>query len=580
MELSVIVSSYKFKDYIVQCIDSILSQRTNFEFEVIIRDDASDDGTPKLLIEKYKSVSKVRILDSSTNVGAVGNLVILMDATNGKYVAHLDGDDYLTDFHYYQRAVDFLNKNPKYAMYSSGCRYLKDSIFPLDHWIVSAKSDFELKDLLVENYVSFGRVFRNVPITKNIFDNILYPDWAFNFEIMKFGRGFCDTGNCVGLYRLHQNGMFSMTPDEEKTKNKKIMQEELSKRYNNLNRKVITILDSFVYNDAIRNKLKNVTQWMKQDGHEILLVSNTIVDQEILKNVKFYLYDHRNQLFKEKYESGNVVDFWKNISSNFVIHDIVPETQPHGLSVMINLFNAILYAKSQGYTHFQRLEIDALFGEQSRKYIKTIPDLCSEQNKKGLFYYNPSDISFHYFYSEIDAFLSKIPRITCEQDYVDYLKKYHNNKVFKIVEVFVYENLRRNNDSELLTISGEEMYKHFPDTAWNTETSASSFDKKYNGCITKLYYINEYNENTNAYERKNSYILFTYSYISRSTSRFIRCKKYNGETVEYHHSTESAGGWFMNHLPDGIQSVEVYENDKLLCEENISDCISYINLKS
>lgn len=243
MELSVIVSSYKFKDYIVQCIDSILSQRTNFEFEVVVRDDASNDGTLELLREKYGSVSNVRILDVSRNVGAVENLIILMGDAKGKYVAHLDGDDYLIDNDYYQRAVDFLNKNKNYAMYSSGCKYLKEEIYPKDHWIVSAKPDFELKDLLVENYASFARVFKKTSITSDVFNKILYPDWAFNFEILKLGRGFCDVSKCVGIYRIHSEGMFSMTSDQEKLSNKKLMQKELSTRYERLTKKDTNMKD-------------------------------------------------------------------------------------------------------------------------------------------------------------------------------------------------------------------------------------------------------------------------------------------------------------------------------------------------
>lgn len=243
MELSVIVSSYKFKDYIVQCIDSILSQQTKFDFEVIIRDDASNDGTVELIKQKYGSIPKVKILDSSKNVGAVENLIILMDAANGKYIAHLDGDDYLIDNDYYQRAVDFLNKNKNYAMYSSGCKYLKEEIYPKDHWIVSAKPDFELKDLLVENYASFGRVFKKALMTPDIFKKILYPDWAFNFEILKLGRGFCDVSKCVGIYRIHSEGMFSMTSEQEKLSNKKLMQKELSTRYERLTKKDTNMKD-------------------------------------------------------------------------------------------------------------------------------------------------------------------------------------------------------------------------------------------------------------------------------------------------------------------------------------------------
>jgi len=586
MKLSVIISSYKFKKYIKQCIESVLSQNVDFDMEILVRDDGTNDGTCEFIASEFSHVKNLKILDSSTNVGAIKNLLLLMESASGKYVAHIDGDDYFTDKDHFQRAVKFLDENPTYAVYSSGCKYLEnDKTTPEDYWVVSAKPDFQLSDMLVENYVSFGRVFRKINIPESIFSGIPYPDWVFNFEILKHGRGYCDTKHCVGLYRIHEGGMFSMTTDEQKLNNKNIIQKELTKRYSVFQHKTITIVDSFVYNDAIRKKLSDTLDWMKEDGHDVLLVSNTSVDKEILSKVKFYLYDHRNQLFSEKYERGaNLVDFWKVFNASFEMHDVVPVLQKHGLSVLVNLFNALIYAKAQGYTHFQRFEVDDLFGKKSREYIKNVPEMCVNENKKGLFYYNeensPPDISFHYFYCEIDSFLSKVPRISCEQDYVEYLKKYHNNKEFRIVEVFVYDNLKRNGDSEFITKLGEKnMYVDLCDTHWNTETSISSFDAKYGKCTTTLYYVNEYNKETHLYKRGNTYILLTYSYHSDKTNRKIKLLKNNGEEFYIYHETNGAGGWMWNEVPGDIKSISVYENEKLLYTEYAADCISYVNLK-
>jgi glycosyltransferase involved in cell wall biosynthesis len=575
--LTAILLCYNFEKYAEECIDSVISQVTNFGFQVYIVDDCSTDNTFNIINHKYKGIKNVHIFQSPKNQGVTKNIKDMLDKTTTPYVFLLDGDDYLVDNNYFQRAIDFLESNPTFALYCTGYKWLHNDgkMEPSDCHFTSTIETISLNDLLTTNHIGLARVFRNYKnLIKPWMRDEYHEDWILNTEILKHGFGKAEK-NLGGIYRITKSGRItSLTEFEIQEKNINTLN---TVRMNLIN-KTITIVDSFVYNDKIRNKLNNFIQTLKDDGHEILLISNTIIDREILKNVKFYIYDHRNQLFKEKYEAGNVVDFWKTISPSFSVHDIIPETQPHGLSVLINLFNAISYAKAQGYTHFQRLEADSVFGEKSREYIKKIPTICAEQNKKGLFYYNSTDISFHYFYCEIDAFLNKVPRITREQDYVNYLKTYHNNKIFRIVEVFVHENLRRNIDSELLTESGNEMSKHFPDTQWNTETSASSFDKKYNECVTKLYYTNLYNKKTNTYERKNSYILFTYSYVSRLTNRSVIIKKRTGDILEYNHRTDSAGGWSMNYLPDDIQSILVYENGKFLYEENISDCISYINL--
>jgi glycosyltransferase involved in cell wall biosynthesis len=76
--LSVIVPAYKFERYILQCVNSVLSQKTNFVFEVLIRDDHSGDGTNNILSENFSGNPSVKILESDKNVGAYENIRILL----------------------------------------------------------------------------------------------------------------------------------------------------------------------------------------------------------------------------------------------------------------------------------------------------------------------------------------------------------------------------------------------------------------------------------------------------------------------------------------------------------------------
>lgn len=549
-----------------------------FEYEIVIRDDGTNDGTHEYLLSLYGNNDKIKLLDSATNVGAAKNLITLLNSTSGEYVAHLDGDDVLCDADHYQRSVDFLDANQEYAMTSGGYKYIKGGeITPVEHWLCGGKQVVELKDLLVENYISLGRVFKKFNVPERLFDGAIYPDWIMNFEILKAGKGYCFVNNLVGYYRIHSGGMFTMGTDEEKNRKKEIEKLELTKRYTLFKNKVITIVDSYVRNDSVKNKLSNMLDWLNTDGHEILLVSNTVIDPELIKKTKFYLYDSRNQLFKEKYENVPSVDLWRGYDT-FAIHDIVFDFQRHGLSVLINLFNSLLYAKSQGYVYFQRFEVDDLYGVHSRDFISKVPEKCHVENKKGLFYYNkqnnPPDVSFHYYYCEIDHFLNKVKKITCEADYVEYLRNFYGNKDFKIVETFIYDNLTANGDCEILSRSGNQMQtEDFTDTQWNTETSASGFDKKYRGCATKIYQIKPLHGAINAL----GYVVFTYSYKDSHTQRRIEVETDDGNITNLVHATYSMGGWVWNMLPDKCKSIIVYDGDVLLYKEYVSECISYIN---
>ena len=93
MEISFIVTSYKFENYIVQCVESILSQELDVEYEVLVRDDHSLDSTNRILIENFGHLDNVKIIESESNLGAFSNLKLLMSLAKGKYIVHIDGDD-------------------------------------------------------------------------------------------------------------------------------------------------------------------------------------------------------------------------------------------------------------------------------------------------------------------------------------------------------------------------------------------------------------------------------------------------------------------------------------------------------
>ncbi len=110
--LSVVVFSYNHHDYIVKCLDSILQQKTSFDYEVILADDYSKDETVKLVKETYGD--KVKILHRDHNLGLCRNMYEAFREAKGKYVFECAGDDYLLTDHVFQKHIDFLEKNPKY----------------------------------------------------------------------------------------------------------------------------------------------------------------------------------------------------------------------------------------------------------------------------------------------------------------------------------------------------------------------------------------------------------------------------------------------------------------------------------
>lgn len=115
--LSVLIISYNHEQYIEQTLDSVISQKTTFPFEIVIGDDASPDKTRAICLkyaEKYPNL--IRVMPKTKNLGVVPNYIRTLKACEGQYIAHLDGDDYWIDPLKLQKQVDKLRTNSDFIM--------------------------------------------------------------------------------------------------------------------------------------------------------------------------------------------------------------------------------------------------------------------------------------------------------------------------------------------------------------------------------------------------------------------------------------------------------------------------------
>ena len=116
ISLSVCVRTHNQEKFIADALDSVLMQRTEFEYGIIISDDASSDGTVEILKEYQNAYpDKIRLLLSEKNVGGPENLKRVIEASNAKYVTCLDGDDFYTDEYKIQKQVEFLEAHSEYG---------------------------------------------------------------------------------------------------------------------------------------------------------------------------------------------------------------------------------------------------------------------------------------------------------------------------------------------------------------------------------------------------------------------------------------------------------------------------------
>lgn len=129
--VSIFCVTYNHRPYIQQCLDSLLEQKTDFPFEVIIHDDASTDGTAEIIREYELRFPHIVVpILQKENQYSKGNHAIIasfmMCRARGEYICICEGDDYWCDLERLQRQTYFLKNNIKYGMcYSKVAQYIQ-----------------------------------------------------------------------------------------------------------------------------------------------------------------------------------------------------------------------------------------------------------------------------------------------------------------------------------------------------------------------------------------------------------------------------------------------------------------------
>ncbi len=128
MMVSVVFITYNHEKYVRKALLSVLQQKTDFPFEVIVGEDCSTDGTRAVLQEiKAQYPEQVKLLFREKNLGrpTLNVYQTSMECT-GRYVAYLEGDDYWTDMNKLQRQVDFLEAHPEYIAVTHTCQMVDE----------------------------------------------------------------------------------------------------------------------------------------------------------------------------------------------------------------------------------------------------------------------------------------------------------------------------------------------------------------------------------------------------------------------------------------------------------------------
>jgi glycosyltransferase involved in cell wall biosynthesis len=116
-KVSVCCVVYNQERLIRETLDGLLQQRTRFEFEIVVGNDASTDGTVAVVREYMaRHPGRIRLLDFERNAGYSANMQRTLAGCRGDYVAICDSDDVATHPDKLQRQADLLDARPEVGL--------------------------------------------------------------------------------------------------------------------------------------------------------------------------------------------------------------------------------------------------------------------------------------------------------------------------------------------------------------------------------------------------------------------------------------------------------------------------------
>lgn len=211
MKVSVWMTAYNHGKYISQCLDSVLNQKTNFEFDIVIGEDCSTDDTREI-VKKYSenNPGKFRLFLPEKNIGMMEMDVATRKMCTGEYIALLNGDDYWTDENKLQIQIDFMEQNPDAVMCFHKAEIINENTgYKFDSYYPGTCDTLPVESLLLGyNPVMTPTVMiRNIMDLPDYYAELPYGDMPLYLLLSEKGKiKYIDRK--MSVYRIHSDGQW------------------------------------------------------------------------------------------------------------------------------------------------------------------------------------------------------------------------------------------------------------------------------------------------------------------------------------------------------------------------------------
>lgn len=214
--LSIVIPNYNNEKYLAECIDSVLTQ-TYKKIEIIIIDDASTDGSKKILKKYNNEFPFIKVVFNEKNQGVTKNRDSAINVASGEYITTLDSDDFYIDNQKLEKEMalikNFESKGTTNAIAFSNIVLVDKDGKKL---FQNTKNNIKEGNIFINLFARDCMVPRDFIFTKEQYNaaggfdlNIpIYEDWDLKLRLAKNNEFYYSGVEGIG-YRRHGAGLSS-----------------------------------------------------------------------------------------------------------------------------------------------------------------------------------------------------------------------------------------------------------------------------------------------------------------------------------------------------------------------------------
>ena len=287
--VSICCITYNQERYIKDALEGFLKQKTNFDYEIIINDDASTDNTTKILREyeeKYKNKIYVVYQKENQYSKGISTLLLVLKRARGKYIAVCEGDDYWICENKLQEQVNYMEEHPKCTFCFHNAVILNMRNNNKNRSVVNIlkkDEDYDVGKLEMLGFIPTASFMFKTEDARKIpewFEKCFVGDWPLKMIMTNFGYAHYMSKK-MSVYRKNAQGSVTVQNNEKEEKSIEGKLELLNKK-----EQVVDFIDNYT-----NGKYKEVFDYRrKQYQIERMIAENRnkeIITQKCLKGFSF-----------------------------------------------------------------------------------------------------------------------------------------------------------------------------------------------------------------------------------------------------------------------------------------------------